>query len=170
MHPLGSVHRRPAWGVRSAPPSLDRHRRRGRRCSGRGRTALPDGRAPVRSARRWSCGSRSRQGRDPDNQGRTVLRARDGRPAGRERRRAEAGIADRTLSLWQVEALAKVRQYSPRDRVSKLIRGGRVSDGEQSHERIIAAEDELRRAMMANDVDALDRLLDDDLVFTAPKL
>lgn len=45
-----------------------------------------------------------------------------------------------------------------------------MSDGEQSHERIIAAEDELRRAMMANDVDALDRLLDDDLVFTAPKL
>ena len=32
---------------------------------------------------------------------------------------------------------------------------------------ILACEDELREAMMSNDVDALDRLLDDDLAFTS---
>ena len=32
---------------------------------------------------------------------------------------------------------------------------------------IIAAEEDLRRAMMSNDVAELDRLIDDDLVFTA---
>lgn len=32
---------------------------------------------------------------------------------------------------------------------------------------ILAVEEELRRAMMANDVATLDRLIDDDLIFTA---
>ena len=37
---------------------------------------------------------------------------------------------------------------------------------DESHDPILAREAELREAMMTNDVAALDRLIDDDLVFT----